>query len=592
MSENMASGGIPIPATRQAAGMLGTHALKVMIAEDDLILADMLEDVLVRGGYEVCGIANTVEGAVELGERHKPDLAVLDIRLAKGGLGTDIPARLNRPADMGVLFATGHGPMNLTKIDGDAVITKPYRTEDIVRSLKIVEDIVRTGDASPPYPKGLTVLIAPHEGGSANDPNTDQLNSAFSDLIKHLRFQQAELARFGTFTRSGANLDAILEEATRVCAACLSTPYCTIYRYRSASSDFVVQAATGMHRGWIGQVLAPVDDALPQGRCFLADGPLIENDFGKNSSFILPIPYAEHGITSTICVPSGTSSGVLGVDNTKRSNFSDVDVTFLVGFANILAAAQVAENRAEALKLATERLESLIADRARLISAHELAIAGKDRLIETNNVLTRELQHRARNNLQLVYTMLSQVDNNSSNSAEKDSINAIARRVLTLVEIYEHLLGANLGRTIHFGGYLESLCSKMSVLNEGVRPRVVLTCHSLPITLELDTATSLGLAVAELISNSYEHAFPSRNGSVVVSMSEATPLGNATITVVDDGVGFSDDASDNKRRGVGLVKRLLEQIGGSATFRSDHGTEWTLTFPFPTISTTAPASAD
>ena len=131
--------------------------LKVMIAEDDLILADMLEDVLVSGGYEVCGIANTVEGAVELGKRHKPDLAVLDIRLAKGGLGTDIPARLNRPANMGVLFATGHGPMNLTKIDGDAVITKPYRTEDIVRSLKIVEDIVRTGDAAPPYPKGLTV---------------------------------------------------------------------------------------------------------------------------------------------------------------------------------------------------------------------------------------------------------------------------------------------------------------------------------------------------------------------------------------------------------------------------------------------------
>jgi two-component system, response regulator PdtaR len=41
--------------------------LKVMIAEDDLMMADMLEDVLVEGGYEVCGIARTVEKAVELG---------------------------------------------------------------------------------------------------------------------------------------------------------------------------------------------------------------------------------------------------------------------------------------------------------------------------------------------------------------------------------------------------------------------------------------------------------------------------------------------------------------------------------------------
>jgi response regulator of citrate/malate metabolism len=35
--------------------------LKVMIAEDDLMMADMLEDVLVGNGYEVCGIARTVE---------------------------------------------------------------------------------------------------------------------------------------------------------------------------------------------------------------------------------------------------------------------------------------------------------------------------------------------------------------------------------------------------------------------------------------------------------------------------------------------------------------------------------------------------
>ncbi len=60
----------------------------VMIAEDDLLVADMLEEVLVNSGYDVCGIANTVDKAVELGERHKPDLAILDIRLAQGGLGS------------------------------------------------------------------------------------------------------------------------------------------------------------------------------------------------------------------------------------------------------------------------------------------------------------------------------------------------------------------------------------------------------------------------------------------------------------------------------------------------------------------------
>ena len=63
----------------------------VMIAEDDLMMADMLEDVLDAGGYDVCGIARTVDEAVELGDRCKPDLAILDIQLAEGGIGTDIP---------------------------------------------------------------------------------------------------------------------------------------------------------------------------------------------------------------------------------------------------------------------------------------------------------------------------------------------------------------------------------------------------------------------------------------------------------------------------------------------------------------------
>ena len=44
--------------------------LKVLIAEDDLMIADMSEDVLVEHGYEVCGIGCTVDQAVTLGRHH------------------------------------------------------------------------------------------------------------------------------------------------------------------------------------------------------------------------------------------------------------------------------------------------------------------------------------------------------------------------------------------------------------------------------------------------------------------------------------------------------------------------------------------
>ncbi len=133
--------------------------LKVLIAEDDLMIADLAEKILVEHGYEVCGIARTVPEAVALGQRHKPDLAVLDLRLADGGLGTEVAAQLDDGHRPGVLYASGNiSNVMLTATDGDACLAKPYRSSDLLRSLEIVNDIVTTGKAVPPYPRVMLYL--------------------------------------------------------------------------------------------------------------------------------------------------------------------------------------------------------------------------------------------------------------------------------------------------------------------------------------------------------------------------------------------------------------------------------------------------
>ena len=54
---------------------------KVLIAEDDFMIAEMLEEAVSEGGYQVCGIASEVSEVVTLGEQHRPDLAIIDLRL-------------------------------------------------------------------------------------------------------------------------------------------------------------------------------------------------------------------------------------------------------------------------------------------------------------------------------------------------------------------------------------------------------------------------------------------------------------------------------------------------------------------------------
>jgi DNA-binding response OmpR family regulator len=138
----------------------GVPVLKVLIAEDELMIADLLEESLIMNGYEVCGIARTVDEAVALAELHKPDLAVFDVRLARGGRGPEIVQRLSSRGTIGILYATGDDVRHstLTRADGNASIAKPYRNEDVVRALVIVQEIMTTGTATRSFPVGFRLL--------------------------------------------------------------------------------------------------------------------------------------------------------------------------------------------------------------------------------------------------------------------------------------------------------------------------------------------------------------------------------------------------------------------------------------------------
>jgi len=75
--------------------------MKILVAEDDIMLADFLEEALLELGHDVCGVANTVAEAVALARLHRPDIAVLDMQLGGAELGTQIVDQLAASGDLG-----------------------------------------------------------------------------------------------------------------------------------------------------------------------------------------------------------------------------------------------------------------------------------------------------------------------------------------------------------------------------------------------------------------------------------------------------------------------------------------------------------
>lgn len=133
--------------------------LKVLIVEDNFMIADQVEACLLGNGYEVCGIASDVLSGLALYQLHKPDLIIVDLRLAHGDLGTAMAAQLPPSDNVGILYVTGSScEIALSNKDGHACLSKPYVFADLLRSLKVVFDLVETGEATPPFPRGFHLL--------------------------------------------------------------------------------------------------------------------------------------------------------------------------------------------------------------------------------------------------------------------------------------------------------------------------------------------------------------------------------------------------------------------------------------------------
>ncbi|HTH48346.1 MAG TPA: histidine kinase dimerization/phosphoacceptor domain -containing protein, partial [Candidatus Limnocylindria bacterium] len=386
--------------------------------------------------------------------------------------------------------------------------------------------------------------------------------------VTRLLRQQAALAAFGSYAFREPLLLNVLNEAARVCAECLEVPFCKICRYREAENDLLIEAGHGWQAGVVGLVVSQADETSPQGRAYITGLPVILQNLGEANDVMLPAFYGLHGIVSTVDViikgMDGEPYGVLEIDSPTQHTYDQHDVDFLTGFANVLAEAVATAKRNEKLHRTIEKMEALVVE--------------KDKLLDERAMLAEELKHRVRNNLQLVHGMLASHVKNQSGAEEKASVNAIIRRVLTLAEVYEQLLGTGMGRTIDLGEYLKSLCGSLPGLQKDSNSDVELSCLAESLLVDLDTVTALGMIVAELVSNSYEHALPNISGTIIDYLRRSKTADEAVLTVSDNGTGFVEQAG-SKRHGVGLVRRLVQQVHGTAELQSERGTVWTFRFP-------------
>jgi DNA-binding NarL/FixJ family response regulator len=112
----------------------------VLVVEDDFLVAGELEHWLSHAGFEVVGPAATADEAINLAREAKPDVVVMDIRLAGSRDGVDAAIEIYRSLGIRSVFATAQSDAR-TMARGQeanplAWIAKPYSPSGLVTELK------------------------------------------------------------------------------------------------------------------------------------------------------------------------------------------------------------------------------------------------------------------------------------------------------------------------------------------------------------------------------------------------------------------------------------------------------------------------
>jgi PAS domain S-box-containing protein len=210
-------------------------------------------------------------------------------------------------------------------------------------------------------------------------------------------------------------------------------------------------------------------------------------------------------------------------------------------------------------------------------------IAGELRAsVEEKDALLRELQHRVKNNLQIVSTLLSLQRDQVNSDAGRAALAEAQSRVRAMSLVHDKLFQTGSPTRVDFGTYVRELVAQLSRVfgmhDDRVKTNVWVATAA---RLSLDTATTCGLILNELITNSFKYAFPDgRRGSVRIRLERSTSW---VLTVEDDGIGLPQDCDFRAPSSVGLmlVATLVRQIRGEIEQLPGPGTRFAIRFERP-----------
>ena len=198
--------------------------------------------------------------------------------------------------------------------------------------------------------------------------------------------------------------------------------------------------------------------------------------------------------------------------------------------------------------------------------------------LEEKTELVREVQHRVKNNLSIILSLLH-LQKQSPRCRNNFSILNFERRVQTISLAHEHILNSPNYSSLELSEFIQA--QKDNIIMFVDNPYRQIEYNLVPdiVRIKLANAVPIGLIISELFINSLQHAFDGRDeGKISIRIIESDS--DTILTFEDDGIGISEKTirDHSKTIGLTLISILVDQIKGKFDFQNNSGTKFTLRF--------------
>jgi two-component sensor histidine kinase len=187
------------------------------------------------------------------------------------------------------------------------------------------------------------------------------------------------------------------------------------------------------------------------------------------------------------------------------------------------------------------------------------------RRLQEKDTLLLELQHRVKNNLQMITALIRLEARNLTDAETGKRFERLGGRINALSLLYDHLAaqGRIEAQTVDLGVYLSQIASSVMQAHAVEGIRLDLLVDTWPVSINV--AMPAGLVVNELMTNALKHAFAGRDGGTIRLHSLVDDAG-CHVTVEDDGIGFPDGVSWPKPGKLGAIIAQSLRQNAKATF--------------------------